>query len=389
MRLWPLVLLAAAVPFIAVSCSADDFDGYIDLFPICSCVDGKPEQDCVDEWKEQAPHLAIPLDPVTCPDAGADADTVGCLGGTCVPEAPKGWVGPVLVANAPALDLPACPEGTSEVFYGWSDPQPLLEPPTCPTCACEEPPKGACRVPTAWSIHAEICQVPSPVSVSFDAPPDWDGSCTAVNAIPDGKLCGGVPCVHSLDVEVTMAVGNECQVKTNGNEELPEIKSGDGDDWALIFGNAARACQGEAYAPCPVAQKLCAPAAPLPFRICTFAEGDVDCPETWKDAERQVYYEEVADHRACTECGCSPPEGGSCVAEIRVFGDDICTNEVLHSFIDLTSGPGCDVNLMQGIGLGSKEAAIVVDAPGTCKATGGEPTGDVELGKATTFCCSS
>jgi hypothetical protein len=120
------------------------------------------------------------------------------------------------------------------------------------------------------------------------------------------------------------------------------------------------------------------------------SEGDLECPEGWRDAERQVFYEEVFDERSCSQCACSPPEGALCVAQIRVFADSACTDteERLAAFVDTDKGGDC-FGLMQGISLGSKKASIVVDIPGTCKPTGGETQGEVVLGKPTTFCCLS
>jgi len=385
MRRW-FVLLALSSPLLAFACGdvPTSWDGSLNVWTKCPCEDGKPIPDCVEFWEYNYPDRPMRLDPATCtPDAGADADAMGCAG-TCVPVPKEGWTGPVLVATAPGLGLAECPQGTKEVYFGWADPGPSLQPLKCPACSCDAP-ESSCALPTSWDVQAEICQTPTPAVASFDAPPGWDGSCTAANAIPADKLCGGVPCVRSLSVDPPLLVEGECQAKIEKTNDPPVIKFGD-DPW-ILSGEAARACQWEhAPASCTSDDDISVPYLDSPFKICAFKEGVSECPEAWKGASRQIFYKQITDNRRCSDCGCSPPEGGSCVAEIRVYSDNACSDQKLHTFIDSANGKGCD-NLIQGIPLGSKEAAIVAHTPGACQPQGGEVEGELELGEPTTVCC--
>lgn len=371
MRLWPFLVLPAALPFLVVSCGANGWSEDFNATFVCVCIDGDPPApECLAEgW---------PPDPKTCP---ADAGTVGCPG-VCAPETPLGFDGPVLVATGPAIGLPGCPEGTQEVVWALADPQ--LGPRECPTCKCDAPP-GTCEIPTSWDAHSTACQTPpAPASASFDAPANWDGTCTSANAISEGKLCGGIPCVRSLSVAPPVVVEGDCPILTEVKEptDYPIPYGGAINEWPKMDSVAALACANDGKTPCKYAS--CSPEPPSPFAVCVHAAGDVPCPPAWP--ERSVFFEGGTDKRECSPCGCSLPTGGSCVVRIDVYTDDSCTNEHLSAFVASDMGISCH-DVMSGVSLGSKKSEVAERIPGTCTPQGGEPTGEVEMEKPITFCC--
>lgn len=370
MRLWPYLALPAILPFVALACGDVGWSEDANYEAVCVCGVGTPEEfaECLAEgW---------PPDPETCPP---DGGPIGCPG-VCAPQAPDGFEGPVLVATGSAIGLGECPKGTKEVVWALADPQ--LGPRDCPTCACGEPP-GTCELPTSWNTHATVCQDPSPASASFDGPANWDGSCTAANAIAEDKLCGGVPCVRSLSVDPPVVTEGDCPVMTEG-EEAPDESipfSGFINQWPTLDSVGALACADDGT---PCTYTSCSPYPPSPFKVCVYVEDDLPCPLEWP--ERSVFFDGGTDNRECSPCSCSPPTGGSCLAQIHVYTDDNCTNEQLSPYVSSDMPPPCH-DLMSGISLGSKKAEVIERMPGTCTPQGGEPTGKVEMGKPFTFCC--
>jgi len=372
MRMWKYLALPASLPFIALACGDTGWSEDLDFHFKCVCGVGTPEEfaECIE--------LGYPPDPETCPP---DAGTVGCPG-VCAPETPAGFEGPVLVATGPAIGLPLCPLGTKEVIWALADPQ--LGPRDCPTCVCGEPP-GTCEFPTSWDTHTTVCQAPTPpVSGSFDAPANWDGSCTTANALSEGKLCGGVPCVRSLSVAPPVVVEGDCPVLGEEPTDLPIPYGGTINEWPTPFSVAALACANDGKTPCKYAS--CSPEPPSSFEVCVYATGDVVCPQDW--TKRSVFFEGGTDNRECSACTCSPPTGGSCTVQIHVYTDSACTNEQLSPYVSSDMSAPC-YDLMSGISLGSKKAEVIERLPGTCSPQGGESTGEIEMEKPITFCCLS
>jgi hypothetical protein len=137
--------------------------------------------------------------------AGGGTTGTGGAGGEgceaqCVPLAPGLWIGPLLVWIGKDGDAPDCPASApiadAPMFAD------LNAPTVCGACTCD-PPTGTCALPGTMIAAASTCAGDGAgvAHTSFDAPPAWDGSCTAVSPIAANLPCGVGNCVQSLTIE--------------------------------------------------------------------------------------------------------------------------------------------------------------------------------------------
>src|SRR5262249_38056187 len=141
-----------------------------------------------------------------------------------------------------------------------------------PGCGCTcAPPTGACDLPEGFTAYSAICQDPPQGSATpFDAPANWDGTCTPANPIQGGAPCGGVACVQSLSIDPLIVIEQPCG----------RILRHPGTPRYLT---AALACVGQGNPPCIGEDegKFCAPKAEG-FRHCLYSEGmETKCPDTY------------------------------------------------------------------------------------------------------------
>jgi len=329
-------------------------------------------------------------------DAGSDAPDgsslrpeAACLdkGGECVmmhsgPNA-SDWKGPDPVWFGPAIDAPTeCPfEGEIKlVRYSGLHAPPL----DCAPCECEEATGKCAGVPDSISVGTTMC-MPGGISVPFDGPGGWDGSCTNANAIPAGVQCppgSGTPCVHSIAWSALPAPQNEmCAVKVN---PVPGF-NGMTTSWE----NAAVACHSSMERDlCGNGSKECLPVALRDWSQCVWQKGEHDCPENYTYSRRVMYEHEPKESRSCSACSCGEPIGGECVANFSIFTDSACTAEIQNQTISSVM-PDCDPIFPAGLAIGSKSVTAHLYVPGTCAASGGEPIGEAVEDKdtATTICC--
>ncbi|WP_437959537.1 hypothetical protein WME76_07690 [Sorangium sp. So ce119] len=319
---------------------------------------------------------------------GSGGEEQACAG-DCVPPAPLGWFGPVLLWYGPPDQAPDCPAAAPNVGYeGFADlaPAPLA----CAACLCDPPDAAAasCQLPLGWSAHASAaCPATDPgtVETAFAAPEAWDGACTAENAIPAGQDCGGQPCVQALSIDAP-AVLVTAACTPRGDEPPPPPQRL--DPWQT----RALACVPGAYTECPGDRSTCMPSpdqpggpAPGGFLTCIFHEGDVTCEEPYLD--RHVFYGGADDTRGCSACGCGEPEGASCTIMASVYSDGACADLLASSVVSSTT-PFCGVT-PPGVALGSKSAEVVAVDPGGCAPSGGEPVGEMLPAEPSTFCCQA
>lgn len=261
--------------------------------------------------------------------------------------------------------------GTYQGFVGVRDM--TVAQPSCPSCSCGP---AACVLPESMSAGAATCPADGAEQTPFDAPPAWEGNCTAENAIAKDLSCGDLgPCVASLTVEAPIVA--PCAPVETGAVDIPDPE----------FGTLARECLIQ---PTPEGCDLgeaCIPKLPDGFRACLFLPGDdpaYGCPEEVY-TDRVVVYS-LADSRACEPCGCGDPEGASCSALVSVFEDGEC-GSLLGTFpVTAPQGKAC-FDLPPGAALGSKEAKWTVDKLGNCPPSGGELKGSIALTGPVTLCC--
>lgn len=318
------------------------------------------------------------------PDDGGSPEDAGepCPDhGRCVPAPTETWRGPVLLWKGLEADAPPCPASADyQAYIGYAD---LDAPTTCGACKCNAP-IGSCALPATMTAAAGSCpgNGPGVVHTSFDPPTKWDGSCTAANSVPAGKLCGGAPCVQSVTMAPLMMTQGGCVPIEPVNVQAPPA-------WKTF----ARACGSDVYPMrCGPEGALCAPRASGPeFRTCVFDKGNplkVICPSAYPD--RSVFYHGFVDTRMCDPCTCGSPEGSTCTGSIGLFSDTACGSPLgLPTFPVDATGPACFDIKPAGPALGSKTASDPIFTPGTCTASGGEPTGEVAVDPelAMIFCC--
>ncbi len=294
------------------------------------------------------------------PDAGdAGADAGETCAGVCLRSHPAGWDGPYLLWTGDEADAPHCsdlPGAPDEVYSGHGE---LNAPTHCDACACA-PPTGSCGLPTTLTASAANCAGDGPgvTHTPFDPPPKWDDTCTSANAIPPGKLCGGVPCVQSVTIAPLMLKENECVPIQPPNIQPPPT-----------WNKFARACAGLAPVPCSTHNEVCVSPAPGPeFKQCIFILGDsgyAECPHEYP--ERRVFYKSFTDNRTCPACTCGSPKGSTCTGSIEFFSDAACgVPSVVPSFSIDATGPACFDIKPAGAALGSKSASETTFTPGQC-----------------------
>jgi len=152
------------------------------------------------------------------------------------------------------------------------------------------------------------------------------------------------------------------------------------------WGTMARECkihvEGDGIG-CPHGES-CAPVPPEGFVLCLSVAGDgYECPNEYPDPF--VVFDTVSDARACSPCVCSDPKDADCVALVSAYSDGVCGQMVASLMVALDQA-AC-VDLLNGTGLASKSAELIVDKPGACTASGGEPSGVVEPVGPLTLCC--
>ncbi len=305
-------------------------------------------------------------------DAGVECN------GVCAPALADiaGWSSePFILWRGQAMKVPTpqCPGDTKATQFWYSTPD--QTPLSCPTCACE-PSSGSCALPGAVAVGASpVCPSDAgDAGVPFDPPSDWDGGCTANDAIA-AVDCDGGPCLATVGPMVP--IDAEC---ASTQAVVPKI---------VTWGFAAYGCAVSTNnGTCGDMSQVCAPKPPsaVGFSLCVSRQTDdplVECPPGYP--HWNVFYLGADDERGCSPCECGEPQGDSCASYVSLYSDDACTAPV-GSVTALSSGPMC-VSIPDGSPLGSKQASPPTYAPGTCQPSGGEPTGSVKMSDPFTFCC--
>lgn len=312
--------------------------------------------------------------PPSAPDAGADAQTSLCPG-QCATIPDVGWSSPVLLWHGPLGEEPSCPDqAPHEGYHGYAD---LDNPPNnCGICGCDSP-LGECGLPSHLMASTNLCNSGG-VMTPFNAPAEWDGSCTAQDAIPGGAQCSGGACVKSLSIDpLTLTETESCTPHV--------IVPKDGQPSEATWKTSALACQASEYPPCSLTQ-VCAPAAASGFSTCVFSWGDEhSCPAPY--SARQVFYDDYSDTRTCTDCTCGASVGSVCTAQLSVYKDDKCVDPLVTNVPIDSTDPACTSILPPGLPLGSKAITKPTYTPGACKPSGGDQTGELAPLGAATFCC--
>jgi hypothetical protein len=280
--------------------------------------------------------------------------------------------------GADEATAPLCPSvAPSESFTGHGN---LIVPEVCTTCVCE-PPSGSCELPATLTASSAICPGDGSgvTHTSFDPPASWGGTCTATNAIPAGKLCGGVPCVQSVTIAPLTMKQGACTLIETPHVPAPPT-------WGMF----ARACIA-AQPPlpqCTAQEAVCSPASPGPeFKQCVSLlypnPDEVKCSPDYPN--RSVIYQDFVDQRTCAPCSCDAPDGGTCTGSISVFKDSTCKAPLFATLeINATDAPCVDVP--PGSSIGSASASERSYMPGKCPVIGGT-LGKISFTLPRIICC--
>ncbi|MCC6559526.1 MAG: hypothetical protein IT372_41950 [Polyangiaceae bacterium] len=286
--------------------------------------------------------------------------------GSCVPLPPVGFDGPLLLWSGPETELPDCPtDAPRPVYFGKGD---LDDSELCPSCECTA---EACVLPS-WISASTLACPGGGTTTEYTTPAGWAGECATIAPAPPASvesLTSGPVTVRPCE-----PVGSE--VPAGGATKLPPLV-------------IARACEGEAIdTVCNDPSLTCVPAAKPPppgFRQCIawVRDGEPSCPAEYP--EPLTFYDDIQDTRSCSPCECTEVSPSSCLAQVKFYEDSSCTTAVAVAGPGV-SGPTCEIPV-PGSTLGSIDAAMLIDEPGSCVASGGVQTGEIVRTRPTTFCC--
>jgi len=361
-RAWATTTLLVATTLTA-SCTTGSADIY-------TCLD--PQFSKVDEHGY----------PIPCLDSNSEPPSASACPGECIPLSPQDWSEPGLVWMGPSTEpTPSCPSMAPSV--GWQGFADMEAAHTCPACTCA-PPTGLCLPPASIYARASICGATGGWVTPFDAPPSWDGACTAANAIPAGEDCGGAACVQSLNIAPLTLVETGCAPVAGPAVPLP----------APVWKTQVLSCIGTITDPgatCADSATVCAPSADPPpsFRRCVMKTGEHECPAFSPYQEKFVVYDgKVDDKRGCAACQCGAPDGSMCTGKVTVWtGDATCSGSTSFDVLVASTKSVCTDLAPAGLPLSSKQMTDITYHPGTCQPSGGEPAGEAIPTGPATFCC--
>jgi hypothetical protein len=272
----------------------------------------------------------------------------------CVPEAPGGWFGPVLLYEGTAQSEPPPCTGGAVVYEGKADP--VAPPASCARCDCT-PPTGM------------TCQVDIDVFPAYNC--TGAPKCGHVSLVPgNGGACTPVPSSCSaLSSQITLphAVGGSCS--PSGGALV--------DAAAPSWGRKARVCPATHSSGTCRSNEVCVVRPSPPFfssRCIAHIGVDVACPDGGPYSQRYVYYDGVTDTRSCAPCQCGAPDAGCTVGTLSTTE---CTFYGAHAV------PSCvNAAITSAYATGSGSAS------GRCPVSGGAPMGGIEAANPTTICCT-
>ncbi len=395
---WLVASAGIAAPFAFAGCSDVPSTGW-EVF--CDSTPFAPNPDCIKQ---------------SAPDAGSDADVESdaanavenpgldtsywvapdaCKTGICVPD-PNGsgailwanvpislWIGPVAQVPAQCPDEPVYGVPT-EKFRGFDQ---LVAPPAaCSPCSCE-PSEGTCSgVPDTLELRAGTCAQNGTMTVPFDAPANWDGSCTNADTIAAGTKCPAgsqTLCTQSVHSSALPVPTNEaCKPSASVPSFTLETS------WEI----GALACTGNTQPQSCGTTSLttyCVNDPGPAWLQCTYRAGvHEQCPDNYQYARYVFYPKEPIDNRGCSTCECGATTGSACVASLSLSTDGTCSTQNVNLQVGST-GAICYDFLVPGMAIGSKAIVNRTYLSGVCAANGGEAVGSAiaDEENAVTFCC--
>jgi hypothetical protein len=293
------------------------------------------------------------------PDVASDAPPdviVSCgNGGTCAPNAPGGWMGPVSLYVG-AVAAPSCDADASSLFNGQGD---LVAPAaTCSNCSCGTATGVTCATPVLSIFEDTQCTKPAtPQTATVSS------SCSPVLAL-----------ALAVTVAAPLPTGGSC-APSGGALTAP----------AAAWSTRAQACPISVPGSCS-GGGLCVPGQPASSSVCVMKPGtETLCPPGYPSGP-QVFYTGVDDTRGCSACTCGSPSGATCAIgspAIDAFVTPPCT---ATPNLTLTAPSPCTA--LGGALFMELVSQPMVSGQGTCAVSGGGmPSGAATPTGATSFCC--
>lgn len=260
----------------------------------------------------------------------------------CVPSAPDGWQGPLVLGSGETAPTCAAPF-TAVVFELAEDIS--GEDASC-GCECGDPEVDCDSLQVQY---AATCDGAVGVE-SFDEPD------TCHNTTPTGPSTGALFAPISGTEVCPPAL-----VRTVPAPILTEV--------VLCGGSLAQDTCG--------ADELCAGTVPDGFaqQLCIAQEGEHECPESYPTP--RAAFGDVADSRNCTPCSCSAAGSFACSAALELFSDADCSGTAMRA------ASGADSCF-------DTPASLRFSAPsvtGECSPSSVEPIGTVVGDEPVTICC--
>jgi hypothetical protein len=288
-------------------------------------------------------------DPSLCADA-----SLGTCTGQCV-NVPESWnPGFLLWLGPEGSTLPTCPDVANRAYPGYADTPPTTV--DCAPCTCTSS-QGFCLLSTQMSANGAACPGDPSKVIPFDAPDTWDGTCTAMDAIPSASsLLASPPYLNSM---------SNCFPAS-----APPIMIAGGKTRALVCENGYGVLPGQQ---CLNPSETCTVQQVPGFLSCIFQGGDQTCPDGWP-----VKHLEYDDSQECG-CNCGAPTGDQCTTTLTVYSDGACMN-ALGSAMLSSEQPQVCIDTTPGSPYGSMSSSPVVYQSGTCMPT-------QTKSPVSTFCC--
>jgi hypothetical protein len=299
------------------------------------------------------------LDDTGTSDEGSSDDEVGPVcpqTHECVPVAPEGWEGPVVLVESSADDdEPACEGSYPDVTAVGYDR--LVAPPAECGCSCGEAVDVSCPltlVARYWGADS---------TCSENVPAQYELSTTSCNNLPAPLD----PNTYWTAAPV-QATGGSCEAITH--ESIDTAR----------FETRVTACGGAALVDGCAEDQICTPRADEPYgdHLCVWKAGEDTCPAEYP--ESHALYTDVVDERACDECTCASPTG-------------LCDSAVLTLLSQPCNAPISGIVTANGhcTGTNSNQTRSVAVNPGQptafCLPSEGTATGAASPDGSITVCC--
>jgi hypothetical protein len=249
---------------------------------------------------------------------------------------------------------PGCPPDFPDVvFEGVGNP--VQQPASCAACVCSAP-TVSCMLANLATYGGANCAGGANALVQ----PTANNACQDINASAGTDSYRAGP--PTVSVSACTASG--------GAANVPPAQAGSfGRLCGATLSDAGCGAQGEVCVPNAVA-------SPFEGKVCVWRLGDQSCPAAYP--HEHIFSDTLDDTRGCSACGCGNA-AATCTATTTVYSDDACATA-------LATVPNNNSCVTATVGQSITVARTTI---GSCPASGGNPTGDVDLGpNRLTVCCA-